>query len=89
MAAMALAALLLGAVLGLRYNAWALLLCLAATVLVMSGVMLLSASLTASTAIAIILVVAAMQIGYLSGAYAVQIGLIRRSPRSAPFVINR
>ena len=44
MAAMALAALLFGGALGLRYNAWALLLCLGTTVLVMSSVMLVSAS---------------------------------------------
>jgi hypothetical protein len=89
MAAMAIAALLFGAALGLRYNAWALLLCLGATVLVMSSVMLVSASPISSTALALILALTAMQIGFLAGSYAAEIGGIRSSRRSAPFVISQ
>ncbi len=89
MATLAIAALVLGAVLGLRYNAWALLLCLCATVPVMAAVTMMSGGSISSTAIEIILVLASTQVGYLGGAYVAQIGQTRRSSRSAPFVVNR
>jgi hypothetical protein len=89
MATMALAAVLLGAVLGLRFSAWALLPCLSATVLTMSGVMLLSAVPFFSTAAATFLAVSGMQIGYLAGSYAAETGIVRSSLRSASSVVNQ
>jgi len=89
MAALPLIAVCFGVLLGLRYNAWALLLCLGATVVLMITVMLLCASTLAVTAVVTFLVVAGMEIGYLAGAYAAQIGIIRRPLRSPPFSVHR
>jgi hypothetical protein len=88
MALMAFAALVLGVVLGLRYNAWALLLWLCTAVLAMASTLLVLGNSLSSTALSTVLVLASIEIGYLGGAYAAQIGLVRRAPRSAPFVIN-
>jgi hypothetical protein len=89
MVTLAIAALVLGGVIGLRYNAWALLLCLCASVPVMTAVMLVSGSSISSTALEIILALASTQVGYLGGAYVAQIGQARRPARPAPFVVNR
>jgi hypothetical protein len=84
------AATLFGAALGLRYNAWALLLCLGATVFAMSATMTLWAGQSvAATAIATIAVIAAVQIGYLLGAVAAQVGIVRRTLRLMPSPLNQ
>ena len=74
-------ALCFGGLLGLRFNVWALLVCLGATVPAVSGPMLLSHGVT-SAMFATFVVVTSMQIGYLAGTYSIQTVMHRRAMRS-------
>ena len=94
MAAMSMAALLVvapifGALLGLRLNVWALLVCLSAVVPVTTAVMLLSSCSFAATMPTAFLLVTSIEVGYLAGAYAAQTSMLRRALRVAPSAANR
>jgi hypothetical protein len=77
-----------GALLGTRFNVWALLLCLGGAVLLMTGTTSLTSYSLASTTIATFVVVTAAQIGYLAGTYATQAGVLRRALRLASLSIR-
>jgi hypothetical protein len=89
MIAMAVVALIGGALLGTRFNVWALLVCLGATTLLTSCAMLLVSFSLASTMITTAVVITSAQIGYLAGAYAMQASTLRRVARAASFPIDR
>lgn len=89
MVAMVVVALIGGALLGTRFNVWALLICLGATVPLTSSAMLLGSSSLASTTITTFVVITGAQIGYLAGAYATQAGMLRRAIRIASLRIDR
>lgn len=78
-----------GALLGLRFNVWALLLCLGATIPATTIVMLLSSGRLTSAMLGAFALVTSMEVGYLAGAYVAQIGMLRRAVRLAPSSINR
>jgi hypothetical protein len=81
--------LTLGAVLGLRFNVWALLVCLAATIPVATAAMFISSHSLSSAMLAAFLYVTSMEVGYLAGAYAAQMDMLRRAARLQASSINR
>jgi hypothetical protein len=82
-------ALIGGALLGTRFNVWALLVCLGTIVMLTTGTMsLASYSLTLTMIVAFVAVTSA-QIGYLAGAYAAHAGMLRRALRLASFPVDR
>lgn len=89
MLAMAVIALIGGTLLGTRFNVWALLVCLGATVLLTSDAMLLASFGLVATMITTFVVITSVQIGYLAGAYATQAGMLRRVIRVASFPVDR
>jgi hypothetical protein len=89
MATMALIAGLLGAALGLRFTAWAMLLCLGVTVPMMSAIMLATGNPISTTTLAVVLAATALQVGYLIGTCTVEIAVVRNAPRSARAGINQ
>jgi hypothetical protein len=89
MVTMAIAALILGVTVGLRYSVWGLLAFLSAVVLAMPPVMMLSSIPLASAAVATMTAISTMQIGFLAGAYSTQIGFVRRSLHLGPSVVNQ
>ena len=89
MLTMTVLALTGGVLLGTRFNVWALLVCLGATVVLMAGVMLLASLGIASTMIAAFVVVTSAETGYLAGAYATQAGVFRRRLRPTLFPFDR
>jgi hypothetical protein len=89
MAALLVAAPTFGALIGVRFNVWALLVCLSAVVPVTTAVMLLSSYTLAATMLTAFLLVTGIEVGYLAGAYAAQAGMLRRALRPAPIAVNR
>ena len=94
MVAMSTAALLViapmfGALLGLRFNVWALLVCLSAVVPVTIAVMLISSCGFMATMLTAFLLVTSIEVGYLAGAYTAQTGTLRRALRLAPSSADR
>lgn len=89
MLATAAIALIGGALLGTRFNVWALLVCLGATVLLTSGALLFASFSLAATMITTFVVITSAQIGYLAGAYATQTRMLRRAVRVVSFPIDR
>ena len=87
MAAMLPIALTFGALLGLRFNVWALVACLCAAVPATTAVMLISSGTLSAAMLAAFLLVTSMEIGYLAGAYAT--GVLWRTAQSAPSSIYR
>jgi hypothetical protein len=89
MVAMTVLALIGGALLGTRFNVWALLVCLGAMMVLTTGTMMLTSCGVTSTMIATCIIVTGAEIGYLAGAYATQAGMLRRALRLASSPINR
>ena len=88
MLAMTVLALTGGALLGMRFNAWALLVCLGAAVVLMAGAMLLASLSVTSTMIATFVVVTSAETGYLAGSYARQAGVFHRMLRATFFPLR-
>ncbi len=88
-AALLVVASAFGALLGLRFNVWGLLVCLGAAIPVTTAVMLLSSFSFAATMLTAFLLVTGIEVGYLAGAYAAQAGMLRRALRPAPIAVNR
>jgi hypothetical protein len=89
MLATAVVALIGGALLGTRFNVWALLVCLGATVLLTTCAMLLASFSIASTMIGTFAVITSAEIGYLAGAYATQAGMLRQAMRVVSLPMKR
>ncbi len=89
MLAMTVIALTGGALLGTRFNVWALLVCLGATVALMAGATVLASLSLTSTMIAAAIVVTSAEAGYLAGAYATQTGVLQRMLRPTFFPVDR
>jgi hypothetical protein len=85
MLAMTVLALTGGALLGTRFNVWALPVCLGATVVLMTGAMLLASLSVTSTMTAAFVVVTGAETGYLAGTYATQAGVFHRMLRATFF----